>query len=137
MKLLKSLVLVVAAGLMMTACGGGATPSEVAKKVMDATLKFDFKEVKKYVAKDLVPLVEQSIVQTETEEGKQMLEAYKALVKDVKVEVVSEEIAEDGNTAKVTVKTTTPTGEVDEDTLSLVKEEGGWKVAKLPNVGGK
>ncbi|MDR1553829.1 MAG: DUF4878 domain-containing protein [Prevotellaceae bacterium] len=138
MKLLKSLVLVVAAGLIMTACGGGgATPSEVAKKVMDATLKFDFNEVKKYVAKDIVPLVEQSIAQTETEEGKQMLEMYKNLVKDVKVEVVSEEIAEDGNTAKVTLKTTSPTGEVSEDTINLVKEEDGWKVKELPNAGGK
>ncbi|MDR0420964.1 MAG: DUF4878 domain-containing protein [Prevotellaceae bacterium] len=136
MKLLKSLVLVVAAGLIMTACGGNASkPSDVAKKVMEATLQFDFKEVKKYVVKDLIPTVEESIAQTETEEGKQMLAMYKSIMENVTFEVVGEEIAEDGNSAVVTVKVKGPAGEEDEQAINLVKEDGAWKIDKLPNAG--
>ncbi|MDR1983981.1 MAG: DUF4878 domain-containing protein [Prevotellaceae bacterium] len=135
MKLLKSLVLVVAAGLIMTACGGGgATPSEVAKKALEATFKFDMETVKGLVVADLVPKVEESIKQSETEEGKAQIEMVKGLLQDVKIEVVEEKIAEDGNTATVTVKVSAM-GQEDEQTLNLVKEDGKWKLSALPGMG--
>jgi ABC-type glycerol-3-phosphate transport system substrate-binding protein len=135
MKLLKNLVLVVAAGLMMTACGGGgATPSEVAKKAMEATFNFDSNALKDLVAKDLIPAVEEAIAQQESEEGKAQIEMAKGFLKEAKFEVVGEEIAEDGNTATVTVKVSAM-GQEDEQTLNLVKEEGKWKLSALPGAG--
>jgi hypothetical protein len=135
MKLLKSLVLVVAAGLMIAACGGASTPSDVVKKVLDAQASFDYGTVKKYVVKDLVPQIEEVEKQFESPEAKAAIEASKVLEGDqqVKYDVVKEEI--DGDSAKVTVKMSVA-GREQEFTLPLVKEDGAWKVSTL-DFGGK
>ncbi|MDR2125768.1 MAG: DUF4878 domain-containing protein [Prevotellaceae bacterium] len=135
MKLLKSLILVVAAGLVITACGGGAsTPSDVVKKFNEATLKLDLKEAKKYVAKAHYEDIDKLIAKIETPEVQPMLEVFKASVKDAKFEIIGEEIAEDGNTATVKVKVSVMGQENEEDT-PLIKEDGQWKIDKKIDIG--
>jgi ABC-type glycerol-3-phosphate transport system substrate-binding protein len=136
MKLLKSLMLVVAAGLMLTACGGGssASPSEVAKKFVEATVNLDFEEVKKYIAKEHFESIDKATKQLESPEAKAYLETYKALAKDVKVEVVSEEISEDGNSATVTLSYAIM-GQTQEQKLPLIKEDGAWKINEAASSG--
>ena len=42
------------------------------------------------------------------------------------IEIISEEIAEDGNSAVVKFKQTFGNGEVDEDSQTMVKKDGKW-----------
>ncbi|MDR2064978.1 MAG: DUF4878 domain-containing protein [Prevotellaceae bacterium] len=136
MKLLKSLVLVVAAGLMITACGGASTPSDVVKKMNEATLNFDFKEAAKYVAKEHVESYNKLAEQFAAPEAKDYIEGIKAMVKDAKFEILEEKIAEDGNTAVVKVKSS-GMGQEKEEEVNLVKEDGQWKVNEGLDMGGK
>ncbi|MDR1346990.1 MAG: DUF4878 domain-containing protein [Prevotellaceae bacterium] len=132
MKLLKSMVLVLMAGLIMTACGGGATPSDVVKKFSEASLNFDFKELSKYVAKEHVDSYNKLAEQFEAPEAKAYLETMKTMAKDSKFEILGETISEDGNTATVKVKTSAM-GQEKEDDVNLIKEDGQWKINE--NVG--
>lgn len=45
------------------------------------------------------------------------------------IDIVSEEVAEDGNTAKVVLKQTYGNGETDENTYDMVKQDGKWKMS--------
>lgn len=132
MKLVKSLVLVVAAGLIIAACGGTSTPSDVVQKVLKAQTSLDFGTVKKHVVKDLVPQIEEAEKAFETPEVKEAMERLKAAADQVKYDVVKEEI--DGDNAKVTVKITALGQEQEQEQeliIPLVKEDGAWKVSKL------
>ncbi|MDR2292344.1 MAG: DUF4878 domain-containing protein [Prevotellaceae bacterium] len=130
MKLVKSLVLVVAAGLIIAACGGTSTPSDVVQKVLKAQTSLDFGTVKKHVVKDLVPQIEEAEKAFETPEVKEAMERLKAAADQVKYDVVKEEI--DGDNAKVTVKITALGQEQEQELIiPLVKEDGAWKVSKL------
>jgi len=135
MKLLKSLILVVAAGLVMTACGGGASssnPSDVVKKYMDAQMSTDFAAMKECVAKELIPTIDAQIAALEamSPEEKQQVEQQMEFAKQIKYEVGEAEIAEDGNSATVTV-TIDFMGQSIPQQHSLVKEDGNWKINSL------
>ena len=143
MRLLKSLALVVVAALVVTACGGGsssgsnASPSEVAKKFIKATMNFDFAESKQYVASDMLAtyneVYEQVMIQFESPEMKEYLELAKGLTKNVQIEIINEEI--DGDNATVTLKMSGVMGmEENEEDLHLVKENGSWKINDAPKM---
>jgi hypothetical protein len=135
MKLLKSLILVVAAGLVMTACGGGASssnPSDVVKKYMDAQMSTDFAAMKECVAKELIPTIDAQIAAFEamTPEQKAQVEEAKKLAEQVKFDVGEAVIAEDGNSATVTIKVDFM-GQSMENNWTLIKEDGNWKINSL------
>ena len=135
MKLLKSLILVVAAGLVMTACGGGASsdnPTDVVKTYMDAQMGPDFATMKKCVAKDLIPTIDAQIEAYEamTPEQKQQAEEYKKMTEQIKFEYEEAKISEDGNSATVTMKVDFM-GQSMDNNISLIKEDGSWKISSL------
>jgi hypothetical protein len=132
---------------MMTAvsCGGGSgsgkTPSEVAKRFIEATLSMDYETAEKYITKEALESDEYRELRKEMETAKsnfskEEIEATQAILKLIKVEVVGEEIAADGKSATVTVKVSGYGGEADENPVSLAKEDGKWKLpleSVLPN----
>ena len=127
-KLFRSLALVVAAALMMTACGGGgggATPLDVVKKYTEATQDFDFAKAKQYVSKDYLEAFNESIAMFESPEMQPYLEIAKTAAKEAKVEFGEAKI--DGDNATVSVKTSTMGQEI-ESVITLVKEDGQWKI---------
>ena len=134
MKLLKKIVFVVAAGLMLVSCGGASSPSDVAKKFVEATKEFDFKEAKKYVAKEYADAMDQIIEQFSSPEAQGYLKIFKETAKGTKVEVLGEKISEDGNSAVVTVKFEMM-GQSQEEELPLILEDGAWKINEKPSAG--
>ena len=130
MKLLKSLTLVVAAGLMITAYGKaekGLTPSEVVKKFTEATINFDFAKAKEYVSTNVQSSYDEIIAHFELPELKEQLEMIKNMAKDVKVDIIEEKIEDD--VAHVTIKIHFGGDEEDrEDVVNLIKEENEWKI---------
>jgi hypothetical protein len=113
MKKLLRLMLVISACWLITACGG-KSPSGVTKTVYKALMKTDAPTVRKHLAKKHIATWD-AIVQS----GQ-----IPALV-DSKIKIVSEEIAKDGNSAKVVVERLGS-----KDNVNLVKENGKWKVDK-------
>jgi hypothetical protein len=112
--------------------GGGKTPSEVAKIFVEATLSMDYEAAEKYVTKEVLESDEykefkKGIKTAKSNFSKEELKATQAILKLVKVEVVGEEIAADGKSATVTVKVS-GYGEAEENPVSLVKENGRWKL---------
>ena len=135
MKLLKKLAFVLAASLMLTSCGGGgSTPSSVAKKFAEATKNLDFKEAKKYVAKEYAEDVDEIIEQLNSPEAQAYMGMIKEMAKSAKIEVFGEKISDDGNSATVTIKTEVM-GQTHEEDLPLIKEDGVWKVDEKPSMG--
>ena len=133
MKLLKSLVFVVAAGLMITACGGGNTPSDVAKKWAEACKNLDVATAKKYVSSQYQAKYDEAIAAMETPAAKEQVALAKSFLKEVKIEVSDEKI--DGDEAQVNVKFIMM-GQEDSQVVTLIKEDGKWKVNNTPNLFG-
>ena len=121
-----------AAMLMFSACGGGGnTPTKVAEQA-----------AKCMQDKDYEGFVD--LMYVENEEGKD-LESEKKMVAGMlqakaesslnekqgiqSYEVTSEEISEDGETAKVGMKLVYANGEEDDETMKLRKDaDGNWKL---------
>ena len=133
MRLLKSLTLVVAVALMVTACGGGGgeTPSTVAKKCIEATMEFDFVKAKQYVSKEYQAATDKLIDKFNKPELKEWIEQTRSAMKDTPIEVINEKI--DGNNATVTVKFSIMGRENKKD-ISLIKEDGSWKINEEPGL---
>jgi len=107
-------------------------PSDVVKKIMDASMNFDFVAMKEYVTRELIPIIEQQIVafETMTPEQKAQTEEYKKFAEQMKFDVGEAEISEDGNFATVPVKVDFM-GQSMDNNISLVKEDGKWKIRQL------
>lgn len=121
MKKIIVILCAVAAVFCLASCSS-SSPSNVANAYYKALQKGDYEKALSYT--DL----------TDQEEIQQQIAKFKAF--DVKVtdfEVVSEEIAEDGNSATVCVSVT-QTSSMDkepktkENKLQLVKVDGKWKI---------
>jgi hypothetical protein len=117
-------------------CGGGSnpttTPSEVVNKAFDALVKSDFETAKKYFTKDRIKEYEKKLATATLEEDLEIvLEEHKEHLKVLTLKIISEEIAEDGKTAKVTAEfkiSFRDIQETEEWKVALVKESGEWKV---------
>lgn len=114
-KLTRTALVAIIALLVFAACGGGNTPTDVAKSYLEATSKGEWEEAEKYC----------------TEDSKTILNMMKGAGKpkdgEVKsFEVTGETIAEDGNTATVTYK---QEGDDKEKKVNLKKVDDEWKVA--------
>ena len=121
MKKLIVIVLAVVAVFGLTSCKS-SSPSKVVDNYYKALQAGDYQKAMTYT--DL----------TDQEEIQKQIEKYQGFnVKIISYEVVSETIAEDGNTAEVEVKqsaTSSFNSEPKEDTktLKLVKVDGKWKI---------
>jgi len=111
----------VVAVVLMVSCSS-PSPKDVTNDYYKAIQKGDFEKAMSYTTV------------SDSEEIKKEVEKIKGL--DVKIpeyEIVSEEIAEDGNTAVVEVKykfTSSFNSEPEESTnkVKLIKEDGKWKI---------
>lgn len=129
MKKLLGILSFLAVMFVMAACDGGNTPTAVAEKAMDCMIDNDYKgfadlvylkekegEDPAKMRAELVTLLEQKAGKSKDKDGE--IKSYK---------VLSEEIAEDGNTAVVKVELTYSDGDTDEGKMKLIKTpEGDW-----------
>ena len=122
-KLFKVTVILLTAA--MTSCGDSDS-SRVAKDYLKETMSFNFEEAKKYAAKDKIVLYD---------EAKKNYAAYDTdlitgLIKssETKFTVVSENVSDNGNTAKVTVRISLIHSTFKDREILLIKENGEWKV---------
>ena len=130
MKKLLGLVALVVAMFVVTACGGGNSPKGAAEKAMKAMKDRD--------AKTLVDMLYNAKEDETSQNEKDMAVAMfqekmdKQYEKDGGIksyEAVSEEIAEDGKTATVTMKIEYENGKTDEDVMKLKQnDKGEWKI---------
>lgn len=116
----------------LSSCGGGNTPSAVAEKAVKCIQAEDYEgyvnlmniEVKE--GEDIENAKTMLVALMKEKGGKSMKE--KEGIKSY--EILSEEIAEDGNTAVVKVKIVYGNGTEDEQKIKLVKDKDGeWKLS--------
>lgn len=129
-KIIRTVFLLVAATVMF-ACSGGNTPTTVAEKAVKCLQNEDYEG---YV--DLMHIDKKEV--QDIENTKQMYTSLlkekagsdKSGIKGIKsFETVSEEISEDGNKAKVTMKLIMDGDKEKTETIKLIKEENGdWKL---------
>lgn len=132
MKKLVYSVLLVLGMFMVAACSSGSSsPSDAAKKYADYLLSGDFDKIVDVceMGKDVTP--------QEKEEGKALLTGLMKMAKETvdnqnggykAIEVVSEKISEDGQSADVVIKYTFGDGSTKDETLGLVMQDGVWKL---------
>ena len=116
--------LMVMAMFMMAACSSSSSPGDAMKKYSNYLIKGDY---------------EKFVDDSETADKlKEQKAGFVALLRDKvgkeyekmgglkSIEILSEEISEDGNTATVKIKQTYGNGETQEGTQSMVKRDGKW-----------
>ena len=120
-----------AAMLMFSACGGGNTPTKVAEQAVKCMQDKDYEGfvdlmyVENEEGRDIEgeKKMVAGMLQTKAESAlgeKQGIQSY---------EVTSEEISEDGETAKVGMKVVYANGEEDDETLKLRKDaDENWRI---------
>jgi hypothetical protein len=99
---------------------------------MEATLSMDCETIEKCLTKESLESnayreLKKGMETAKNNFSKEEIAATQAILKLMKVEVVSEEIAADGKSATVTVKVS-GYGATSENPVSLVKEDGKWKL---------
>ncbi|MDR2651938.1 MAG: DUF4878 domain-containing protein [Prevotellaceae bacterium] len=131
MKNLKKLMFVISACLLITACGP-KSPREVVKTVITASQKLDFETLKKHIPSKRMTRLEEK--EKNFKENPDEAADFILMVKDAKIEFISETISEDGNSATVTVKISNVKGadEAFENNIDLIKENGEWKFDESP-----
>ncbi|MDY3846838.1 MAG: DUF4878 domain-containing protein [Prevotella sp.] len=128
---------VAVATLVLWSCGASNTPSGVAEKAIECLQNEDYEG---YV--DLIHFKGEDDKDYDEAKMKEGKEQFAALLKEKgkktmdkkggikSYEVVSEEISEDGNSAKVTMKTVYGDGTEDSNKMKLVKNsKGEWKIS--------
>lgn len=117
-KLIKMAVIAVGAAAMFAGCSKG--PDEVALKFVESFGNGDVETACKYATKQTGALLALAKGMAENDSDMKKM-------KGAKFEVVETKI--DGDSATVKIKTTTKDGKVDEgDPVTLIKEDGDWKV---------
>ncbi len=131
MKKILCFVMALAAVGVMSSCGGGSTPGAAAKKVMEQAGKGNYDKFVDGLYFD------ENASKEEVEQSKVMLKALLAdkASKTIEkkgglesVDVISEEISDDGLSAKVVLKQTYGNGDTQEETFTMVKQDGKWKL---------
>ena len=119
--------LMVMAMFMMAACSSSSSPGDAMKKYSNYLIKGDYEKFVDGIA----------VGDSETADKlKEQKAGFVALLRDKvgnekmgglkSIEILSEEISEDGNTATVKIKQTYGNGETQEGTQSMVKRDGKW-----------
>jgi Spy/CpxP family protein refolding chaperone len=129
MKKISYLALAAFVVLMAAACSSTpAGPGAAMKEYYEALIKGDYEKFAEGVKFKDADTPEKA---AEQKEGivsmlKEKMDKAPAEKKPTAIEIVSEEIAEDGNSAKVNYKVTLANGNVDEDDQQMVKVDGKW-----------
>ena len=127
--LIASTVLSVFVLFLAVSCGGGGnSPGKTAEKAMMTAADADAEGLVK-----LVYIEEGEEITDEDMEQLQMMLDYgqKEIEKKEglqKIEIITEEVAEDGNEAEVKMKMIYGDESEDEETIKLMKQDGKWKV---------
>lgn len=131
MKNLNYLALVLLMLGLTVSCATKSSPGAAAKQYMEYMADGNVDKFIDGIAFD------EDVTKEEIEQGKTMM---KSLIEEKavpaleekgglkSVEVISEEISEDGKTATVTLKQTYGNGEFDEDETNMVLVDGRWKI---------
>ena len=121
--------LMVMAMFMMAACSSSSSPGDAMKKYSNYLIKGDYEKFVDGLAFD------ESVGAEKMKEQKDGLvsmlrdkvgKEYEKMGGLKSIEILSEEISEDGNTATVKIKQTYGNGETQEGTQSMVKRDGKW-----------
>ena len=118
---------------MLISCGDASSPSNIAKKYIEATKNYDFKAAKEYIAKEYEAEMDRIDEQMNTPEVQATVAAIRAAVKTpITRKVIDEKISKDGNSAIVTIRIEGQ-GESYEEYLLMILEDGVWKVNENPS----
>lgn len=131
-KMFYSVLLVLGVVCMVSACSSGnATPGDTAKQYAGYVLSGKYDKIM-----DICQLGE-NVSTEEKEAGKAFLTGLLKMAKEgvdkehggyKTIDVVSENISEDGMNADVVIKYTFGDGQTKEETLGLVRQDGAWKL---------
>lgn len=120
--------LMIMAMVIMASCSQD-TPSKAAAKYSGYIQSGDFDEFVEGIAFDEKVTPEQAKEQKETLSALLKEKAAKEFEKKgglKSIEVLSEEVSEDGNSAKVKMKYTYGNGETENQNMELIKKDGKW-----------
>lgn len=129
MKRFLYLSMMAVAMFVMASCSSADTPGKALKQYMEAAKDGNYEKFVDGIAfedglsNEKIKEQKQVWISLLKEKGDKEFEK-KGGLKDI--EIISEEIAEDGNSAVVKFKQTFGNGEVDEDTQAMVKKDGKW-----------
>lgn len=129
MKKLFSFVAIIATLCIFAACSGGNTPSGVVQEVQKAAEKQDYKAIAEYIYVGDGTAEEQAETRQQLADMMEQKASQSDKFKASPMKIISEEIAEDGQTAKVVVEETEEDGTTKQTTQKLRKDaEGNWKL---------
>ncbi len=129
MKKIFSMLAVVMAMCALTACGGGNTPSSAVSKAYDAFIDKDYPAFVDCLAgsENATEKERQEMLELIEWKGQASIEENGGIAS---YEILSEEIAEDGQSAVVKAKITYGDGKVKEEKSKVVKNaDGDWKLS--------
>lgn len=131
MKKLFSLMAFAAILFALTACTDSATPTGVFEQAVKAAQDKDFKKFAEYLyVGDETPEKQQAareqfadMLETKSEQAEKKENTINPM------KVISEEISEDGQTAKIKYEETKPDGSIEEGIQNMRKDaDGNWKL---------
>ncbi len=115
---------------IFAACSS-TTPGEAAKKYTQYVADGEYEKFVDAIAYDekadeaAVKQQKEMILALLQEKGKKSIDEKEGITN---IEIVSEEISEDGNEAKVSLKQTYGNGETEDANYDMVKKDGTWKM---------
>jgi hypothetical protein len=127
MKKIASATMILAIIALMVSCsGGGKSPADVSKAFVTSIEKGNVDEaIKMLDGGDKASEEDMTKLKAFLGEGSKQI-AEKGGIKNI--EVVSEEISEDGKKADVKLKITYGNGETDDSSSNLILTDAGWKM---------
>ena len=131
MKKIIGFIAIAAVALVMAACSGGNSPSDVAKQAVKCIQDKDYEG---YVDLMVINAKEGENVEEQKKAVADMLRSKAESTLDKKggikdYEIISETVAEDGKTANVEMKIVYGDGEVKNDTMKLrLDDAGDWRI---------
>lgn len=129
MKRFLYLSMMAVAMFVMAACSSTSTPGKALEQYMEAAKKGNYEKFvdgiafKDGLSGEEIEQQKKMWISLLEEKGTKEFEKKGGIES---IEIISEEIAEDGNSAVVKFKQTFGNGEVDEDSQTMVKKDGKW-----------
>lgn len=129
MKSFLYLSMMVVAMFVMASCSSADTPGKALEQYMEAAKSGNYEKFvdgiafKDGLSGEEIEQQKKMWISLLEEKGTKEFEKKGGIES---IEIISEEIAEDGNSAVVKFKQTFGNGEVDEDSQTMVKKDGKW-----------